>query len=80
MPIVSQFLRDRRQSVRLDGKVSGSVKVVSGVLQISILGPLLFTLCTSGLFRIVGDHTVGYVDDTMIYAVIPKPLSRPQVM
>ena len=33
--------------MHLDGKVSASINVVSGVPQVSILGPLLFILCTS---------------------------------
>ena len=32
--IVSEFLSDRRQSLRLDGKVSASVDVVSGYLRV----------------------------------------------
>ena len=44
------------------------------------LGPLLFVLYTSKLFQIVGNHIVGYADATMIYAVIFRWLSRPQVM
>ena len=32
------------------------------------------------LFHIVGNHIAGYVDDTTIYAVIPRPLLRPQMM
>ena len=38
--VVSEFLNNRRQRVRLDGKVSASVNMVSGVAQGSILGPL----------------------------------------
>ena len=78
--ILSQFLRDRRQRVCLDGKDSVSVDVVSRSLQGSILGPLLFILYTYELFPIVEKHMVGNANDTTIYAVIPKPLSRPQVM
>ena len=44
LSIVSEFLSDRRQLVHLDGKVSASVDVVSGVPQGSVLGPLLFIL------------------------------------
>ena len=34
--------------------------------QDNVLGQLLFILYTSELFRIVGNHSVGYTDDTMI--------------
>ena len=78
--LVSEFLSGRRQRVCLDSKAIASVDVVSGVPQGSVLGPLLFTLYSSELFHIVGNHIVGYADDTMIYAVIPRPLSHPQVM
>ena len=32
------------------------------------------------LFHIVGNDIVGYAGDTTIYAVIARPLTRPQVM
>ena len=51
LSIVSEFLSDRRQRPRLDGKVSESVDVVSGVSQASILGPLLFILYPSKIFH-----------------------------
>ena len=62
------------------GKVSESVVVVQGVPQGSVLGPLLFILYTSKLFPIIGNHIVVSADETTIYAVIHRPLSRPQVM
>ena len=52
----------------------------SEVPQGSIFGPLLLILCTSELLDIVVNHNVGYADNTTIYAFIPKPFSRPQVM
>ena len=80
MSIVSEFLNDRRQRVRLNGEVSASLDVVSGVFQGSVLGPL-FILYTSELFHIVGNHILSLRDDTTtIYAVILRPLSYPQVM
>ena len=57
LPIVSVFVIDRRQCMRLDGKVSKSVDLVSEALF--QLGPLLFILYTSELFHIVGKHVVG---------------------
>ena len=80
MTIVSEFHRDRRQCVHFDGKVSASVDVVSGVPQCRALGSLLIILYTFELFSIVGNHIVGYADDTTIYPVISRPLSCPQVL
>ena len=65
--------------MRLDGKVSASVDVVLGMSQESVLGPLLFILYTFELLLFVQNHTVGYADDTTIYAALPTPLSRLQV-
>ena len=80
MSIVAEFLSDRRQRMRLNGKFSPSVELVSGEPLGSVLGPLLFILYTSELFHIVGNNIVGYADNTTIYAIIPGPLSRPLLM
>ena len=66
--------------VCLGGKVSALVDAVSEVPQNSVLRPLLFILVTSELFHIVWNYIVGYTDDTTIYAVIPRPVSRPLVL
>ena len=47
------------------------------MFQGSVLEPLLFILYTFELFQIVENHMVRYADDTAIYTVIPRPLSRP---
>ena len=78
LSIVSEFLSYRRQRVCSD-EVSASVNEVSGVPQSSDLGPLSI-LYTSKLLNFAGNNTVGYADDTTIYAVIPRPLLGPQVM
>ena len=41
---IESFLSDRRQKVIVDGAVSDKAPVVSGVLQGTVLGPLLFLL------------------------------------
>ena len=53
---------------------------LSGVLQGRALGPLLFIFCTSEIFHTVANYIVGCADDTTIYAVIPRQLSRLQGM
>ena len=47
LSILTQFLSNRSQHVMVDGCQSNLVKVISGVLQGSILGPFLFLLHTS---------------------------------
>ena len=76
--ITVKLLSDRRQRVRLDGKVSASVDVVLGVPQTSVLEQLLFKLYTSEVFHTDKNHIVSYADDATIYIVIAIPLSRPQ--
>ena len=57
--------------MRLDGKASSSVDVVSRLLQGSVLGSLLLILGTFELFHIVGNSIV-------LHAVILRCLSRSQ--
>ena len=56
-----------------------SVDLVSESSQSSVLGPLLFILYTSELFRFVENPMVGCADDTAIYAVLPRLFLRPRV-
>ena len=55
-----------------------SFNVISEVAQGIILGPMLFILYTPELIHIVGNYIVGYADDATLYAIIHRPLSRPQ--
>ena len=49
------------------------VNAVSGVLQGSVLGKLLFLLYTSEHFSILQDKWIGYADDSTLIAVVPSP-------
>ena len=46
---------------------------MSGVLQGSVLGPLLFLLYTSELFSTLENKVIGYADDSTLIAVVPSP-------
>ena len=54
MSICREFLSNRWQRVVVDGATSEWTPRVSGVTQESVLGPLLFILCTIEMFEKVG--------------------------
>ena len=64
LSILTQFLSNRSQQVRLDGCRSKLVEVVAGVPQGRVLGPLLFLLYTSELFSILKNKLIGYAEDS----------------
>ena len=76
LSILTQFLSNRSQHVMVAGCRSKLVDVVSGVPQGSVLGPLLFRLCTSELFSILENKLIGYADDSTLMAVVPSPSVR----
>ena len=64
----ADYLSGRSQQVMLNGVTSEWSKVVKGVPQGSILGPLLFIIFVNDLPDVVEHSTVNlYADDTAIY-------------
>ena len=64
---IQAFLSDREQVVVLNGVHSDIAKVLSGVPQGTVLGPLLFILFINDLDQIVTSFTVSiFVDDTRV--------------
>ena len=59
LSILTEFLSNRSQQVMADGCRSKLVNVVSGVPQVSVLGPLLFLLYTSELLSILENKVIG---------------------
>jgi len=63
------YLSNRTQFVQLNGSCSKSSVVTCGVPQGSVLGPILFLLCTADLTRLVVVHNLQvhlYTDDTRV--------------
>ena len=64
---VKSYLQNRKQCVKLENILSEEEYVKSGVPQGSILGPLLFIICTDDLAEVMKDYeTFTYADDTQI--------------
>lgn len=70
--LLSSYLENRSQQVRLNGITSSSRIVTTGVPQGSILGPLLFTVYTSNFHRFIKHAKIHmYADDTQVYYSFP---------
>ena len=65
---IKSWLEDRRQRVVLNGVNSDWIKVISGVPQGSVLGPLLFLLYINDIDSSVNVRIKKFADDTKLYA------------
>ena len=64
---VKEFLLGRSQRVRLDGQLSGEVRVSSAVPQGSVLGPLLFLGHVNDIWRNTVSNIRLFADDCITY-------------
>jgi len=67
---IMSYLSDRSQQVLIENVMSEPVKLKYGVPQGSCLGPILFTLYLSGLYKTIERHLPqvhGYADDNQLY-------------
>lgn len=64
------YLQDRTQAVVIGESTSPCLPLITGVPQGSVLGPVLFSMYTAPLDKILGETDIGYhfyADDTQIY-------------
>ena len=77
--ILTEFLTNRKQRVVVDGHHGDWRRVISGVPQGSVLGPLLFILFTQDMWVGLENQLIAYADDATLLAVIPSPAQRRMV-
>ena len=69
LSVLSDFLKDRKQIVILNGQVSSWTGVNAGVLQGSILGPILFLFYINDLADGLSSNAKLFADDTSLFSV-----------
>ena len=67
------YLSDRKQRAVLNGCTSDWAQVSAGVLQGSILGPLLFVIYINDIFSEIQCVIRLFADDTSLYIIVENP-------
>ena len=70
---MKSYLNDRQFETTFNGEISSRFHIHSGVPQWSILGPLLYVLCTSDLPTFRETTLDTFADDTAIFATHEDP-------
>ena len=72
---IEQFLRNRKQMVRVEGSLSQPQWVESGVPQGSVLGPLLFIIMMIDIDHDVDSGLGSYADDSKLWKAMKAILN-----
>ena len=70
---MNDFLSERTQQVIINGESSSKGKVISGIPQGTVLGPLLFLIYINDLPDRVNSQIRLFADDSYIYKTIDTP-------
>ena len=78
LSISGEFLSNCMETVFIDGASREWIPIVSGMPQVSVLGPLLFILYVNEMFELGENRLYAYADDPTItlLAVVRKPADR----
>ena len=70
LTFLNSYLRNRKQCVKINNICSDFLKILSGVPQVSILGPILFNIFLNDLFLCLQETDLqNFADDNPITAV-----------
>ena len=67
---LESWLKGREQRVCIDGTSSDWVRVLSGVPQGSVLGPILFLVYINDIDLVVENDILKFADDTKLYGIV----------
>ena len=76
LSLLTDFLRNRKQRVILNGQSSSWANINAGVLQVSILGPLLFLIYINDLSDNLQCNPKLFADDTSLFSTVKCPKER----
>ena len=77
---MEDFLANRYQRVVLSGQVSRWAAVNAGILQGSILGPLLFSICINDLLTGLSSNSRLFGDDTSLFSFVQDMTSSANIL
>jgi len=69
---IKDYLSNSRQSTKIANNISSEKYINSGVLQGSVLGPLLFLIYINDIYNLLNSLCCLYADDTSLIVSLPN--------
>ena len=76
---IATWLTTRTQRVKVEGEKSNDKRVLSGVPQGTVLGPLMFLLYINDIDTDICSSIRLFADDCMLYGIIETPEDHQQL-